>query len=154
VRLGQFVETVKKSLIMPRSVNFKVSCPHPEDEISLDEGQMTQVFVNLLNNSIDAVKSQGEIEFRAAIEDASVVFVVADNGTGIGEDSQKRLFEPFFSTKEMGKGTGLGLAICYGIVKMHSGSIRVETNADPAKGPTFTRFIIKLPALPDSRTTE
>lgn len=145
VRLGHFVETVKKSLIMPRSVNFKVSCPHPDDEISIDEGQMTQVFVNLLNNSIDAVKSQGEIEFSAAIDETSVVFVVADNGTGIGEDSQKRLFEPFFSTKEMGKGTGLGLAICYGIIKMHSGSIRVETNADPAKGPTFTRFIIKLP---------
>lgn len=145
VRLGQFVESVQKSLIMPKTVRFKITCHHPDDVISLDEGQMTQVFVNLLNNSIDAVKSQGDIEFSAALEDDAVVFTVADNGTGISPESQKRLFEPFFSTKEMGKGTGLGLAICYGIVKMHSGSIAVETNADPAQGSTFTRFIIKLP---------
>jgi len=145
VRLGQFVEAVQKSLMMPRTVRFKITCHNPDDEISLDEGQMTQVFVNLLNNSIDAVKSQGEIEFIASVEDDSVVFTVADNGTGISPDSQKRLFEPFFSTKEMGKGTGLGLAICYGIVKMHNGSIAVETNDDPAKGSTFTRFMIKLP---------
>ena len=145
VRLGSFVESVQKSVIIPKTVAFRVNCPDPDDEVLLDEGQMTQVFVNLLNNSIDAVKSQGEIDFSAAVEDNSVVFKVADNGTGINPDSQKRLFEPFFSTKEMGKGTGLGLAICYGIVKMHNGSIAVETNADPEKGSTFTRFIIKLP---------
>ena len=146
VRLGSFVESIRKNLIMPKTVNFLVSCANPDEDVSLDEGQMTQVFVNLLNNSIDAVKSNGEISFGAFIEGQSIHFKVEDNGTGISEASQKRLFEPFFSTKEMGKGTGLGLAICYGIVKMHNGSIAVESNADPAKGKTFTKFSITLPA--------
>ncbi|HAE40973.1 MAG TPA: hypothetical protein DCG57_20420 [Candidatus Riflebacteria bacterium] len=146
VRLGGFVESIRKNLMMPKTVNFLVSCTNPDEDVSIDEGQMTQVFVNLLNNSIDAVKSTGEISFSAAIAENTICFKVEDNGSGISEDSQKRLFEPFFSTKEMGKGTGLGLAICYGIVKMHNGSITVESNSDKSKGKTFTRFLVVLPA--------
>lgn len=145
LKLGRFVEAVQRSVIMPRTVVFDVICDQTDAEISLDEGQMTQVLVNLLNNSIDAVKSQGKIEFIAAVEGDYTVFRVLDNGSGIDSESQKRLFEPFFSTKEMGKGTGLGLAICYGIVKMHNGSIEVDTNADATKGRTYTNFTIRLP---------
>ncbi|HNR36797.1 MAG TPA: HAMP domain-containing sensor histidine kinase, partial [Candidatus Hydrogenedentes bacterium] len=61
---------------------------------------------------------------------------VDDKGDGIPEEHLSRLFTPFFTTKEMGKGTGLGLAIAYGIIKMHSGDISVESN--PGKGTTFT----------------
>lgn len=145
VRLCQFVDSIQKNMLMPKTVAFSVKCDHSGDEVSIDEGQMTQVLVNLLNNSIDAVKSVGEIVLSASADDQSVFFTVEDNGTGISEENQKRLFEPFFSTKEMGKGTGLGLAVCYGIVKMHNGSIAVESCADPSKGKTFTRFIITLP---------
>jgi CheY-like chemotaxis protein len=56
-----------------------------------------------------------------------------------------KIFEPFFTTKRMGKGTGLGLAVTYGIVKMHGGSIRVESQADPAKGPLGSTFTVTLP---------
>jgi len=61
---------------------------------------------------------------------------VSDNGCGIPEEHLPRVFTPFFTTKEMGHGTGLGLAICYGVVKMHSGDITVESQV--GKGSTFT----------------
>ena len=57
----------------------------------------------------------------------------------------EKVFEPFFTTKVIGKGTGLGLATAYGVVKMHKGKIDLESNSDPAKGDTFTRFSISLP---------
>jgi signal transduction histidine kinase len=57
----------------------------------------------------------------------------------------KHIFQPFFTTKQIGKGTGLGLAVVYGIVKMHRGDITLESNADPAKGPTWTRFKVSIP---------
>ena len=66
-------------------------------------------------------------------------------GTGIAPEHLEKLFSPFFTTKQVGKGTGLGLAVTHGIVKMHRGQIAVESNADPAKGPTFTTFTISLP---------
>ena len=70
---------------------------------------------------------------------------VGDTGIGIPPDNMKKIFDPFFTTKQMGKGTGLGLAISYGIVKMHSGDIRVQSQADPAAGPTGSTFTISLP---------
>ena len=72
---------------------------------------------------------------------------MADSGTGIPEENLDKLFSPFFTTKQVGKGTGLGLAVTHGIVKMHRGQISVESNADPAKGPTQTTFTIVLPRL-------
>lgn len=57
----------------------------------------------------------------------------------------KHIFQPFFTTKQIGKGTGLGLAVVYGIVKMHRGDIVLESNADPERGPTWTRFKVSIP---------
>jgi signal transduction histidine kinase len=74
-----------------------------------------------------------------------VWFAVEDDGTGIPAAHIGRIFDPFFTTKPMGKGTGLGLAVTYGIVKMHSGDIRVTSQADPAQGPTGTTFTVSLP---------
>jgi len=70
---------------------------------------------------------------------------VEDTGTGIAPENLARIFDPFFTTKPMGAGTGLGLSISYGIVKMHSGDIRVESQSDPAAGATGSKFTVVLP---------
>jgi signal transduction histidine kinase len=145
LRLDRLFESIQESLVIPSTVGFAIEHHRPDLEISVDEGQMTQVFVNLVNNSIDAIKANGEITIKTMADEHFAYFQVEDNGPGIAEEFRKRLFEPFSSTKEMGKGTGLGLAVCYGIVKMHSGTIKVESCADPSQGQTFTRFVIALP---------
>jgi signal transduction histidine kinase len=86
-------------------------------------------------------------EIKVFLEDtlSDVSISVRDTGTGIKAENKAKVFEPFFTTKGLGRGTGLGLATAYGIVKMHKGQITVESNTDPAKGPTGTSFKIVLP---------
>ena len=69
----------------------------------------------------------------------------ATRASAFPPENIKKIFDPFFTTKQMGKGTGLGLAVTYGIVKMHSGDIRVQSQANPAAGPTGTTFTVTLP---------
>ena len=103
----------------------------------IDGDQIKQMFVNLVNNGIDAITNTGEVNIRVHLNNQgdSVEIEVKDNGCGIPHENLSKLFTPFFTTKEMGKGTGLGLAIAYGIVKMHSGNISVES--EEGKGTTF-----------------
>lgn len=108
-----------------------------------DADQIQQVFLNILNNAYDAVRDQGRpgrIDIRAADRDDFVEITVRDNGTGVADT--ERVFEPFYTTKEVGKGTGLGLSICYGIVREHGGEITCVNNSD---GPGCT-FLVRLPA--------
>ncbi len=104
----------------------------------LDEAQTKQMLINLIDNGIDAINGRGEVFISAHLtsQHDSVDIVVKDSGSGIPPENLSRLFTPFFTTKEMGKGTGLGLAIAYGIVKMHSGDIRVES--EEGKGTIFS----------------
>ncbi|MBI5544771.1 MAG: hypothetical protein HY901_12845, partial [Deltaproteobacteria bacterium] len=114
----------------------------------LDRDQMAQVLTNLVANAIDAMPQGGRIEVRSGGDADHVWFKVQDAGTGIPPQNMSKLFEPFFTTKPMGKGTGLGLAVTYGIVKMHRGDIRVESNADPSRGATGTTFTVTVPRRP------
>jgi len=104
----------------------------------IDGTQVRQALVNLVQNGLDAVSDGGEVRLAARFRPAeeSVEITVSDNGCGIPQENVPKLFTPFFTTKEMGKGTGLGLAIAYGVVKMHSGDIMVDS--EPGKGTTFT----------------
>jgi signal transduction histidine kinase len=110
---------------------------------------MTQVLTNLFKNALDAMPGGGTLKISLEDTVSDVIFTVSDTGTGIREEDKPKIFEPFFTTKGLGKGTGLGLATTYGIVKMHKGQITVETNSDPAKGPTGTTFKIILPRRPE-----
>jgi len=74
-----------------------------------------------------------------------VIIRIRDEGMGIAPGDLEKVFEPFYTTKGIGKGTGLGLATTYGIVKMHRGQIDVKSSTKPEKGPVGTEFIIKLP---------
>lgn len=115
-----------------------------------DPGQMQQVFLNLALNARDAMPEGGELrfftrscesahagaEFEHLLPPGPLVQVsVSDTGAGMSKEVQERIFEPFFTTKEPSKGTGMGLAMVYGIVRNHSGTIRVESEC--GKGSTF-----------------
>ena len=86
---------------------------------------------------------------RTADDSGSVRLAVSDTGTGIPQETLSKIFEPFYTTKQMGRGTGLGLAVTYGIVKAHCGEIRVQSNADPSAGPTGSTFEVTLPRQRD-----
>jgi two-component system NtrC family sensor kinase len=90
--------------------------------------EMQQVFLNLINNAIDAMeKTGGTIKIKVTLEPKNIVVEVADNGPGIPQANLARIFDPFFTTKPVGKGTGLGLSICYGIIKKIGGEIHVKS---------------------------
>ena len=104
--------------------------------------QLEQVFINLLTNARDAVARTPEkvITIRSGVQGNMVEVRVEDSGTGIPPGLEQRIFDPFFSTKEVGEGTGLGLSITYGIIKEHQGGISVL----PSNGSGAT-FVIQLP---------
>jgi signal transduction histidine kinase len=109
-------------------------------------GELNQVWTNLLDNAIDAVDGQGRITLRTARENGRVLVEVADDGPGIPEDVRERIFEPFYTTKNVGEGTGLGLDISYRVVvEDHKGDIRVLSE------PGDTRFQVRLPILAEDR---
>jgi len=107
-------------------------------------GRMQQVLVNLLVNARDAIASSekgSSIRIRTWMQgNDKVGMSVEDDGPGMPPEVQKRAFEPFFTTREVGEGTGLGLSISYGIVRDHGGQIRVESEEG-----TGTRVVIELP---------
>ncbi len=102
-------------------------------------GRFSQVIMNLLENGLDAQGGEGKLEVSARVDDATLRVDVRDYGSGIPEAVQERIWEPFFTTKGVGKGTGLGLAICKDIVEGMGGSLSFDT------GPSGTTFHITLP---------
>lgn len=109
--------------------------------ISGNPVELNQVFVGLIQNSIQAVLPPNKpiIEIRTTTRDKSVIISFSDNGIGINKTDQNRVFEPFYTTKNPGEGTGLGLFIAYSIIKKHSGEIKLES--DPGLGTTVTLFL-------------
>jgi two-component system NtrC family sensor kinase len=114
--------------------------------IQADPHQLRQVFLNLAANGVEAMPNGGTVTIRTRNGPAGMVTVeIQDEGIGIKDEDRSKLFTPFYTTKPIGKGTGLGLAIVYGIIKMHSGQIRVQSEV--GKGSTFTVSLpVKLPA--------
>lgn len=112
---------------------FSEDLPH----IHSDRGQLQQVFLNIINNAIDAIGKDGVILIRSGtFDDNHIELEICDSGTGIDPDALEHIFEPFYTTKEVGKGTGLGLSITYGLVKQLGGRIKVDSIID--KGTIFT----------------
>ena len=101
--------------------------------------ELNQVWTNIIDNAIDAMRGEGRLRVRTYREDNCVVVEIADNGPGISPEVQPHIFEPFFTTKGVGEGTGLGLDTVQRIVKKHRGSIQVNSK------PGDTRFQVWLP---------
>ena len=117
--------------------------------VTCSPSQVNQVFLNLITNAAQALQGMpgtlGRITLTTRATDDGVTVEVADNGKGIPPEVLPKIFDPFFSTKEIGKGTGLGLSISYKIVQQHGG--RIEVDSTPGKG---TRFSVHLPKHPPS----
>jgi two-component system NtrC family sensor kinase len=117
-----------------------------------DANQIQQVFLNLLINAAEAMPEGGTIRIHVHAEDEGrqVVAEVSDTGTGIPPEHLGRIFDPFFTSKEVGKGTGLGLSVSYGIVRRHHGTISVRSEV--GKGTTF-RITIPVGPCPGPVTS-
>ena len=110
------------------------------EELECFPGKFNQVIMNVLTNSIHAIKDKGEILIQTVSSGIGVKIIIKDNGAGMTPEVKKHIFDPFFTTKDVGKGTGLGLSISYGIIEQHHGNIDVIS--EPGKG---TELIISLP---------
>ena len=127
-------------------LEVRVEAPAALPPAQVDRDQLLQVLLNLVRNAADAMPAGGTVTLRLghAAERGEHVIEVSDTGPGIPAEHMDRLFSPFFTTKPVGRGTGLGLPICYGIVKMHRGSISARNRA-PERGAAFE---VRLPSAP------
>jgi signal transduction histidine kinase len=141
----ELVERVVTPMRAPAGITIELASSLQDPIADLDKDQIAQVVTNLVNNAVAAIEGEGQVTVACSGDESTVEIAVTDTGSGIPKKIVKKIFEPFFTTKQAGKGTGLGLSVSYGIVKMHCGDIRVESNADADAGPTGTKFTIRLP---------
>ena len=143
--LHALVAHALQAMNLPDRIRVELDADTQDATCEVDHDQIVQVMTNLINNAMDAMPDGGRLSIWFKCDEENVRLIVADTGIGIPEDKRGKIFEPFFTTKQMGKGTGLGLAVTYGIIKMHRGDISVDSNADPAAGPTGSTFTVRLP---------
>jgi signal transduction histidine kinase len=145
IELMELLRLSASSIIFPENVAYQVDNRLAQPEAEVDQEQMVQVLTNLLKNGVEAMPHGGTLLVKLEDNHDWVTIAVKDDGMGIDARDLEKIFEPFYTTKGIGKGTGLGLATTYGVVKMHRGQIDVKSNNKPEKGPTGTEFIIRLP---------
>jgi PAS domain S-box-containing protein len=105
------------------------------------EGQLSQVFMNVIVNACQAIEHNGDIWITTGLENDNTIAVsIRDNGAGIAKEHMDRIFDPFFTTKDVGQGMGLGMSISYGIIERHGGEILVESESGSG-----TVFTIQIP---------
>jgi polar amino acid transport system substrate-binding protein len=156
ISLNEVIDNFKKFLvrILGEDIQLKTVNHRNNLVIYADVGQMEQVLINLASNARDAMQKGGLLTIKTDSQEVDgpidqvsrdvmpgryAVLTVSDSGCGMDEISRQRIFEPFYTTKEVGKGTGLGLAIVYGIVKQHNGFINVYS--EPGLGSTFRIYL-------------
>jgi signal transduction histidine kinase len=122
------------------NINVETYFDNEIPEVMASTNQMRQVMLNVIKNAKEAMPKGGTLTVRTSQEDDKVLIRIQDTGMGIPEEIRDKIFEAFFTTKQKVKGVGLGLSVCYGIIKDHSGEIKVESEEE--KG---TTFIISLP---------
>jgi signal transduction histidine kinase len=127
-----------------RAATLTVAIPDDVPSVRAVGGELNQVWMNLLDNALDAIAEGGHVSVEARVAGRNVAVEVIDDGSGIPDDLRSRIFDPFFTTKQVGKGTGLGLDITRQLVERNAGQIDVES------APGRTVFRVTLPAGDDS----
>jgi two-component system NtrC family sensor kinase len=142
--------TLREYDLKVNNVSLEREIPDDLPSVVADPHQLEQVFLNIINNALDAMvesSGSGVLKVRVFRKDAYVCAEFDDSGPGIKDPS--RIFDPFYTTKQVGKGTGLGLSICYGIVKEHGGEI-VARNREEGGATIEVRLLAsEKPALPE-----
>jgi len=132
------------SLLRPRLDLNGVTCHIEADDdlapVFIEAGQLKQVFINVIQNALDAMTTTGDIYLKAYVKDSMVITEIQDKGIGIKKKDEGNVFKPFFTTKQ--NGTGLGLYICRRIVSSYGGTIEFESQEGQG-----TTFFIKLPIM-------
>lgn len=135
--------------LLKRRLQLEVDCPAMTSRILANQTDFQQVLINLLLNGADASPEGAKLLLFAREAGATIELGVRDWGTGISEDAEKHLYDPFFTTKDAGLGTGLGLSVCPHLVDRHNGQIYYRTAA--GQGTTVT---LRFPARsPEGETT-
>jgi len=144
--VNEIIGLIKRTF--PKNIETSLDLVSGPLTILADSNQITQVLLNICVNARDAMPNGGALRLKTSVADGAALQLpdglqtqsyaaieVIDTGVGMEEGVLSQIFEPFFTTKDVGKGTGLGLAVAYGIVKSHSGVIRVES--EPLHGTSF-----------------
>ncbi len=116
-------------------------------KVKIEYHLFQEVVINLLLNAADSIENSGQIKLYTYVLDGNVCMEISDTGCGIEKENLKKIFEPFYTTKDVGTGTGLGLAVCLGIIEAHGGKITITSTVN--KG---TTFIVFLPVNDDETT--
>jgi signal transduction histidine kinase len=143
VALSEAALRVHHRRIMAKQIQLKRDACE-EATVTVRTGEILQVLSNLIGNALDALPQRGTISLRVRKRRDHFSLIVADNGHGISPDNLRRLFQPFFTTKN-DQGTGLGLALSRKIVERHGGKIFVRSCTHPGKN--GTTFLVRLPVL-------
>jgi two-component system, NtrC family, sensor kinase len=124
-----------------RNIDIQIDPQRDLPEITSDSSQLQQVFINIINNAIDAIGKNGEIHIKTSYlsKNNEAKIEITDNGPGIPKEAINKIFDPFYTTKEVGKGTGLGLSIVYSIIEKLGGRIMVASEI--GLGTTFTIYL-------------
>ena len=141
--LNEGIRSTLKLINNQISANTRINLSLEEiPPVVCNPGEINQVLLNILVNAAQALEGQREpsLEIASKENQGWVEISIGDNGKGMSKEIQKRIFEPFYTTKDIGKGTGLGLSISYGIVSHHQGELNVESA--PNQGTVFT---LRLP---------
>lgn len=149
---------------IPTSIDIRQDIQTTDDTILADSTQIHQIMMNLITNSSQAIEAEGVIEIRienVVLNEESCVFytdltpgnyikvTVSDTGQGIAPEAIDRIFDPYFTTKEVDKGSGIGLSVVHGIVKSHGGAIRVKSELGKE-----TAFTVLFPAVETKTDSE
>lgn len=146
VSIAQGIESTIRILGSSIPQNIEISKEFESvSRVECYAGKINQVFMNLITNSVDAIKTKkeqdgGKIVIRIKDAGKNLSIEIEDNGVGIDEDQKSKIYDPFYTTKDVGEGTGLGLSITHGIIDSHNGEI--ECISEKGQG---TKFIITLP---------
>jgi signal transduction histidine kinase len=139
--------TVLRSKARKKSAMVSVDIEAGLPQARAFAGELNQIWLNLIDNALDAIPDAGHVNIRATREQQQVVVRVIDNGSGIPEEIRDRIYDPFFTTKPIGQGTGLGLDITQRLVRHNDGDISVESR------PGRTEFRVELPVAAQGGAT-